>query len=87
MNIKDLGKMPKRTVTVADILHLDDINKVLAYLQEHKHEISTMVLWVQWREGGHGQWLTSKASAKDILWLLEEIKYQLLREAMEGDDA
>lgn len=86
MAIKDLGKMPKRKVTVADILHLDGINEVLAYLQEHKHEISTMVLWVQWRDGDRGQWMTSKASTKDVLWLIEQIKYQLLQEAMEVDD-
>lgn len=85
MKVKDLGKIPKRKVTVADLLHLNGINEVLAYLQDHKHEISTMILWVQWQNGGHGEWLTSKASSKDLVWLLEQIKYQLLHEAMEEE--
>ena len=86
MNIKDLAKMPKRKVTVDDLLHLDGVNEVLSYLQEHKHEISTMVLWVQWLDGGRGQWVTNRVRSKDILWLLEQVKYQLLQEAMEGEE-
>ena len=86
MHVKDLAKMPKRKVTVDDLLHLDGINEVLSYLQDKKHEISNMVLWVQWRDGDHGQWVTSWATSKEILWLLEQIKYRLLQKAMEVDD-
>ena len=87
MKVRDLGKMPKRKVTVADILHLNGINGVLAYLQEHKHEVETMVLWVQWQDGSQGQWLTGRSSSKDLLWLIEQIKYQLLQEAMEEEQS
>ena len=85
MNIKDLAKMPKRKVTVSEILRLDGINDVINYLEERKADIGTLIIGIQWEGGGSGTWLTNRATRPEVAWLLDQIKYQLLQEAMEED--
>jgi len=84
MNIRTLRKLPKRKVTVGDLLRLDDIQSILQYVDRRKEDITCLVVGVQWSDGS-ATWMADKATTKDIIWLLEQIKHQLLEETVDTE--
>jgi len=51
MKIKKLSKLPKRNITIDNLLEADDINDVIEFIQEHKLEISHLVCLMNTRDG------------------------------------
>ena len=79
MKIKNLGKIPKRVVTMDELLKTEDISSMLAAVNDAKPEINALV--VAWQEkGGQCNWILSDGvKYADIFLLLELIKDGILR--------
>lgn len=77
-------KLPKG-ISVRDLLTLDGINDVVRELEAEKDNVSVAIVAVQYKDGG-GRWFSNRAKPKDIIWLLEMIRFQVIDEALNGAD-
>jgi benzoyl-CoA reductase/2-hydroxyglutaryl-CoA dehydratase subunit BcrC/BadD/HgdB len=83
--IRNLSKIPKRRITVDDLLYTDDITDILQKLYEDRHEIDNFVLLYSRKDADefvpywHG-------TAERILWLLETAKFKLMMPKSEWEE-
>ena len=72
MGLKDLGKMPKRVVTMDELLKTEDISSMLAAVNDAKPRISSLV--VAWQEKDETcRWILSDGVKYANIFLLIEL--------------
>lgn len=79
------ARLPAGKVTVRDLLTLDGINDVVRELEAEKDKVGVAIVAVQYKDGG-GRWFSNRAKPKDIIWLLEMIRFQVIDEALDEDE-
>ena len=78
MKIKRLDKLPKRKVTVEEILGYDDITQCISGIVEIKDSIDELLIC--YREGDAIHWQTSCMPLSRVIYMLEVTKNALLNE-------
>jgi hypothetical protein len=78
MKIKRLDKLPKRKVTIDELLELSDIQDILNDISEAKSDIEEIV--VIYTSGKNVHWIANGLLLSRILWLIETVKQGLLTE-------
>ena len=81
--IKNLSNLPKRKVTVEDILYREDIEVVLADINKDK-ESYTELLAITACDDGTIQWRHSNLPDSRMIYMMEIVKKDLL-ETVEED--
>ncbi len=77
--VRDLSKMPKRKVTVEDVLHREDIESVLADMVKDKEEYNE-ILAIAGRSDGTIMWRHSGMTTSRMIYFMELLKTILLEE-------
>jgi len=75
--IKSISKLPRRKVTVDELLDLDNKNEVIAYLDENKDKIYNLCCIIEWKDGNI-ETRSSQISIIDAVWLLDVSKQTLI---------
>lgn len=84
--IKKVNKLPKRNITIDDLLQFDDVNAVLDYLVERKTEIEDICCVVQLANGSLEVKATNMSLATAVA-MLEMAKALLIqKEWFEGEE-
>ncbi len=83
MAIKNLSKLPKRKVTVDELLFTDDVRDLLRELFEKRNEIDQIV--VAYTDKGNVVHTFYQGTVERVLWAMEFTKQTIIQEAMEGD--
>ena len=73
MAIKDLGKLPKRRVSVDEVLGLDNMNDLRAWLEEMKSDAFDAVLIIG-LEDGNLTWRTTGMPLSRLIYLLRVVE-------------
>ncbi len=75
MSVKRLDKLPKRKVTVDEILGRDEISDIISDMKEYEAEIEDIV--VIWSDGKNIQWHSNVCLSR-LLLLLEQVSVLIL---------
>lgn len=81
--IRNLSKLPKRKVTVDELLELDNINDLLTHINNVKADISELV--IIYTTGTNILWNTAGTTASRLIYLLEHTKLLALNKDSEED--
>ncbi len=87
MKIKSLSKLPKRKVTISEILGRDEIVKILDEMSECSADIEELIIIYTTKNKDNincentVNWGTSTMKMSRIIYCLESMKYSLLAEA------
>ena len=76
MSIKNLSKLPKRRVTIDELLGFDDVVEIAERLYSERQEISEAIVITV--KGGAIYWETNAMPKSRQLYLLEIAKKELL---------
>ena len=76
--VKRLDKMPKRKVTVDDLLDTIDTTEIISNLSEWKQDIDEVLVVFTKRDENFISWRTNGMSIERQVYFLECIKYALL---------
>jgi len=76
--VRRLEKLPKRKVTIDDLLELDTIRGILAELDTEKADIDELVVVYSKRDSSHFSLITNGLPESRLIYMLEAIKYTLL---------
>jgi ribosomal protein L2 len=83
MRIKRLDKLPKRKVTITDLLNLDDIQTVINDLEADKDRIAEVItIWAN-RDEDMFHFATNGLRESRIIYALESVKNAILNSAGE----
>jgi len=84
MTVKRLDKLPKRKLTVDDLLISDDVNGNLELVNSRKHNISDIL--IVWSEHDGQTYHSFNGKRERLLWMLELVKPHILGFCSEEDD-
>jgi len=76
MKVRRLDKLPKRCVTVDDLLERDGVNECLSFLDEAKNDIYDL-LYI-YSDGENLLWGSNGLTVGRLVSMLEAIKFSIL---------
>lgn len=76
--IRKLDKLPKRKVTVDDLLGLDDVNDVIQGIIENRFDIDEVVVIYTLKKEDGFHWHTNGMYNSRLIYMFESIKQDLL---------
>ena len=79
MSVKRLDKLPKRKVTVDELIYRSDIIDVISDLYERRETIKDELL-AMWNDEDGFLHYTYTGTKSRLLWLLEKVKLEILGE-------
>jgi hypothetical protein len=84
MTIKKLSKLPKRKITIDELLEADDITDLLAELYEKRHEVDQFILIYVERNGDqHNYWNGMKSK---LVYSIEFAKHIMFSEQLKKEE-
>ncbi len=75
--LKRLDKLPKRKVTVDELLDLDDLNQLVSRLIEMKTELLNVIVCYEKTDGSVG-YLSSRVNKGTAIYILEQAKLDIM---------
>ena len=80
MKVRRLDKMPKRKVTVDDLLGLDTVKGIIGDLDADKADIDELVVIYSKRNGKNFTFMINGLPESRVVYMCEMVKYTLLKE-------
>ena len=78
MKVRKLDKMPKRKVTVDDLLEVDNIKRIIGDIDAIKNDLDELLVIYSERNARSFTWITSGLKDSRIIYMCEAVKYSLL---------
>jgi len=82
MKVRNLSKLPRRRVTVDDVLGTDDVVTLISELSENRHIMDELVVIYKLRDMNFFHFLTNGMPESRLVYVIDSVKHSILS----GDD-
>ena len=83
-NVRKLDKLPKRKVTVDDLLELDDVNDVIQNIIANRFDIEELAVVYTLKNESGFHWHTNGMYDSRIMYMFESVKMDLFKPKEDG---